>query len=525
MTESPAPAPAHDENQIIAERREKLAAIRALGIAFPNDFERTDYAADLHASHGSAAKEALEATPVNVQLAGRMMLKRVMGKASFATLQDMSGRMQIYLSKEAVSEEAYDAFKRMDLGDILGITGYLFRTKTNELTIHATSVRLLAKALRPLPEKFHGLSDQEQKYRQRYLDLITNEDSRRTFIIRSRVIQVMREFFTTRGYLEVETPIFSAGANTEPNIESFHVHFSGPLPDGGPRTRWLRTSPEFALKRLLAEGVGDCYELGRVFRDGEAGRRHNPEFTLLEWYRVGWSQFDLAEETCDLIERAMALVERRPRREIHSYRALYQTAFGFDAFTASIDDLKAPLADHDIQADDLSREDWLDLLMTHRLQPEFEDDVLRVIHGFPPSQCALARIVGQGSDAVAARYEVYLGESELANGYHELNDACEQRARFVRDNQRRAERGARQLAAAVFMRHGDVGARIGPITVEIRSDTEATAIFNVLATGGDGGLLPGSGQVFDVETGWRLEDGKWRMLNARWTPEFGAGAL
>lgn len=263
--------------------------------------------------------------------------------------------------------------------------------------------------------------------------------------LRAQLSQLIRGFFAARGVLEVETPIFSAGANTEPNIESFHVHFSGPLPGGGPRTRWLRTSPEFALKRLLVEGVGDCYELGRVFRDGEAGRRHNPEFTLLEWYRVGWSQFDLAEETCDLIERAMALVERRPRREIHSYRALYQAAFGFDAFTAPIDELKAPLADRGIQADDLSREDWLDLLMTHRLQPEFEDDVLRVIHGFPPSQCALARIVGQGDDAVAARYEVYLGESELANGYHELTDAVEQRARFEQDNRRRRARGQGEL--------------------------------------------------------------------------------
>lgn len=263
--------------------------------------------------------------------------------------------------------------------------------------------------------------------------------------LRARLYPMIRSFFAARGVLEVETPIFSAGANTEPNIESFHVHFSGPLPDGGPRTRWMRTSPEFALKRLLAQGIGDCYELGRVFRDGEAGRRHNPEFTLLEWYRLGWSHLDLATETCELIERALALVDRRPRREVHSYRALYQAAFGFDAFTAPIEALKAPLADRGIVADDLSRDDWLDLLMTHRLQVEFEDDVIRVIHGFPPSQCALARIVGQGDAAVAARYEVYLGGSELANGYHELTDAAEQRARFESDNHRRRARGQAQL--------------------------------------------------------------------------------
>ena len=272
-----------------------------------------------------------------------------------------------------------------------------------------------------------------------------DEARHRALKLRAALYALIRGFFASRGVLEVETPVFAAGANTEPNIESFSVRFSGPLPDGGERTRWLRTSPEFALKRLLAEGVGDCYELGRVFRDGEAGRRHNPEFTMLEWYRLAWSHIDLASETCDLIERAMALVERRPRRETRSYRGLYQSAFGFDPFTASIETIKAPLADHAIHAEGLGRDDWLDLLMTHRLQPEFEDDVLRVIHGFPPSQCALARIVGQGADAVAARYEVYLGDSELANGYHELTDATEQRARFENDNRRRAARGQREL--------------------------------------------------------------------------------
>lgn len=272
------------------------------------------------------------------------------------------------------------------------------------------------------------------------------EDDRfRGLRLRAALYQLIRGFFASRGVLEVETPVFSAGANTEPNIESFAVRFSGPLPDGGPRTRWMRTSPEFALKRLLAQGIGDCYELGRVFRDGEAGRRHNPEFTMLEWYRIGWSHIDLASETCDLIERAMISIDRRPRRETHSYRMLYRTAFGLDPFTAPIEQLRAPLADHGIGAEGLSRDDWLDLLMTHILQPDFEDDVLHVIHGFPPSQAALARIVGQGEDAVAARYEIYLGPSEVANGYHELTDPTEQRARFEHDNQRRRARGQQEL--------------------------------------------------------------------------------
>lgn len=263
--------------------------------------------------------------------------------------------------------------------------------------------------------------------------------------LRATLYQRIRRFFALRNVLEVETPILSVGANTEPNIESFCTHFSGPLPAGGPRERWMRTSPEFALKRLLVEGVGDCYELGRVFRDGEAGRRHNPEFTMLEWYRLGWTHQQLAEETCELIEYVGTLTGLVLRRERTSYRELYQAAFGFDAFTASIEELKTPLAGHGVQADGLSRDDWLDLLMTHLLQPDFERDVLRVIFDFPASQCALARVTGQGSDAVAERYEIYLGSSELANGYHELTDAAQQRARFENDNRRRRARSQREL--------------------------------------------------------------------------------
>lgn len=271
-------------------------------------------------------------------------------------------------------------------------------------------------------------------------------DTRRSALeLRARLYHTIRGFMAERGVLEVETPILSAGANTEPNIESFCTRFSGPLPEAAPRERWMRTSPEFALKRLLAHGIGDCYELGRVFRDGEAGRRHNPEFTMLEWYRIGWDHHALAEETSELIEQAMALVDQPLRRVRWSYRGLYQSAFGFDPFTASLDELKQPLADHGILAEGLSRDDWLDLLMTHRLQPEFATDALTLVIDFPPSQCALARISGQGTDAVAQRFELYLGDKELANGYHELTDAAEQRARFENDNRRRVARGQREL--------------------------------------------------------------------------------
>ncbi|HSD59525.1 MAG TPA: amino acid--tRNA ligase-related protein, partial [Burkholderiales bacterium] len=210
-----------DTNQIIEERRAKLRALRAQGPAFPNDFRRDSLAAELHAAHGSRDNGELEGDPVTVAVAGRMMLKRVMGKASFATLQDMSGRIQLYVTRDGIGEAAYEAFKHHDLGDILGARGTLFRTKTGELSVRVQELRLLAKSLRPLPEKFHGLTDQEQKYRSRYLDLITNEETRQTFVTRSRIIQSIREFFVARGYLEVETPMMHpipGGASARPFV-------------------------------------------------------------------------------------------------------------------------------------------------------------------------------------------------------------------------------------------------------------------------------------------------------------------
>lgn len=262
--------------------------------------------------------------------------------------------------------------------------------------------------------------------------------------LRARLNACIRDFFAQRHVLEVETPILSEAANTDPNIESFSTLFRGRSDASSPE-RWLRTSPEFPLKRLLAAGLGDCYELGRVFRNGEAGRRHNPEFTMLEWYRLGWDHVRLADEVFELVHAALALLGRTMQQRSTSYRAMYSEHFGFDPLTADIATLCAPLADHGIAADNLDRDDWLDLLMTHRLQPTFDPDELLVIFDYPPTQCALARVRGHGSDAVAERFEAYLGPQELANGYHELNDAAEQRARFERDNMRRMQRGDRTL--------------------------------------------------------------------------------
>jgi len=261
--------------------------------------------------------------------------------------------------------------------------------------------------------------------------------------LRARLYTRIRAFFAERGVLEVDTPMLSAAGNTEPNIESFGTSFSGHVDAGSPE-RWLRTSPEYPLKRLLAEGLGDCYELGRVFRNGEAGRRHNPEFTMLEWYRLGWNHQRLIDETIDLVQAALALLGRRADVVKRSYREWFGSELGLDPFGATIEQLQAPLAKIRIDGEGLGRDDWLDLLITHRLQPAFPRDRISVIFDYPSTQSALAKLRA-GEPPLAERFELYLGPYELANGYHELNDAAEQRARFEHDNARRRARGQREL--------------------------------------------------------------------------------
>jgi lysyl-tRNA synthetase class 2 len=259
--------------------------------------------------------------------------------------------------------------------------------------------------------------------------------------LRARLNASIRAFFAEREVVEVETPVLSVAGNTDPNIASFSLRFSGRT-DGAPRTRWLRTSPEFPLKRLLAAGFGDCYELGRVFRDGEAGGRHNPEFSMLEWYRLGWDHRRLIEETAALVRTALSLVGRDAALQTVTYRDLYRQRLGLDPFTADDSDLRAALGEVVIDPQGLNRDDWLDLLMTHRLQPTFAADGLLAVHDYPASQCALARLRDDGDGwPVAERFELYLGPLELANGYHELADWAEQGARFDRDRALRAERG------------------------------------------------------------------------------------
>src|SRR4051812_553230 len=279
-TNSGESTPAADEGQVFAERRGKLARMRESGQAFPNDFRRRDLAGDLHAAHDAASKEQLEADKPAAVVAGRMLLKRVMGKASFATLQDMSGQIQVYINNDVTGADAHEAFKHWDLGDILGVEGTVFKTMKGELSVHASKIRLLSKSLRPLPEKFHGLTDMEQRYRQRYVDLIVNPASRRAFEIRSKLVQAMREFFVERGYLEVETPMMHpipGGASARP-FRTHHNALDTEL--------FLRIAPELYLKRLVVGGIEKVFEINRNFRNEGFSTRHNPEFTMLEFYEA-----------------------------------------------------------------------------------------------------------------------------------------------------------------------------------------------------------------------------------------------
>ena len=287
-----------DDNKLVEERREKLKALRAQGQAFPNDWRSAHHAGDLAQQYGALDKAALEAKAVRVKLAGRMMLKRVMGKASFATLQDGSGRIQIYVANDVAGEAAHEAFKHWDLGDIVGVEGTLFKTNKGELTINARSLRLLVKALRPLPEKFHGLTDQEMRYRQRYVDLIVNPEARSVFAARSKIVQSLRETLVAEGYLEVETPMMQpipGGAAARP----FRTHHNALDMD-----LFLRIAPELYLKRLVVGGLERVFEINRNFRNEGISTRHNPEFTMLEWYCAYQDMDYMIELTEKLVRNA-----------------------------------------------------------------------------------------------------------------------------------------------------------------------------------------------------------------------------
>jgi lysyl-tRNA synthetase class 2 len=434
-----------DENQIIAERRAKLAKLREQGNPFPNDFVREHEAGALHAAYGAMSKEELEGHTIRVKVAGRMMLKRVMGKASFATLQDTSGRIQAYLSNDATGAEAHEAFKHWDLGDILGVEGTLFKTRTGELTVHASHVRLLAKALRPLPEKFHGLADQEQKYRQRYVDLITSEETRRVFVTRSRIIQEMRAFMTARGYLEVETPMMQpipGGAAARP-FETHHNALDMKL--------FLRIAPELYLKRLVVGGFEKVFEINRNFRNEGLSTRHNPEFTMMEFYEAYRDYRYLMDFTEALLrhvaEKVHGTLQLPYGEHVVDLAQPFQRLTVVDAirkyhprFTAgdlaSRDVLVAELAKAGVKAKDGAGVATLQLQLfeetteQHCIQPTFIVD-------YPAEVSPLARR-NDANPAVTDRFELYITGREMANGFSELNDPEDQAARFEEQAQAKA---------------------------------------------------------------------------------------
>ena len=437
----PAPVAApQDENQIVAERRAKLARLRAGGPAFPNDFRRKHLAADLHAAHGEKAKEQLESEkPGPVVVAGRMLLKRVMGKASFATLQDMSGRIQVYVNNDVTGAEAHEEFKRWDLGDIVGVEGTLFKTKMGELTVQATAIRLLSKSLRPLPEKFHGLTDMEQRYRQRYVDLIVNPETRRTFEIRSRLVQAIREFFVARGYLEVETPMMHpipGGAAARP-FKTHHNALDMEL--------YLRIAPELYLKRLTVGGLEKVFEINRNFRNEGISTRHNPEFTMLEFYEAYQDYHYLMDLTEELLREcarkvlgkttlayqgeAIDLVPRFDRLTMAEAIAKYNPSHAL-ADLGNPDYLRQALrAFPDVK---VFPGDGLGLLQLKLFEATTEDKLVQptFIVAHPTDVSPLAR-ANDANPAVTDRFELFITGREMANGFSELNDPEDQAARFL----------------------------------------------------------------------------------------------
>jgi lysyl-tRNA synthetase class 2 len=434
-----------EDNEQIANRREKLAAWRHAGQAYPNDFRRDALAADLLSAHADTSAEALDAQPVPVRLAGRIMTRRLMGKASFVHLQDSSGRLQAYVQRDVLGEDAYEDFKRLDLGDIVGVTGTLFRTRTGELTVRAESVRLLTKSLRPLPDKWHGLQDAERRHRQRYLDLIVNDEARRTFAIRSALVSGLREWFVGEGFLEVETPLMQpmpGGAVARP----FVTHHNAL-----DMTLYLRIAPELYLKRLVVGGFEKVFELGRNFRNEGLSTRHNPEFTMLEFYQAYADYRDLM----DLTER---LMRDLATRVLGSTSLTYQGQpidFGrpFARYTlAEAITAYLPRATPELLADlDAARalalelglvvrdEDGLAQVQLELFEKVVEEQLIQptFVTDFPVEVSPLARRRAD-NPALTERFELFIAGRELANGFSELNDPEDQAARFLEQAARKA---------------------------------------------------------------------------------------
>ena len=437
-----------DENQLMVERQGKLTALRALGVAFPNDIKPAHRAEALFAQYDSKTKEELEPLAVTVSVAGRMMLKRVMGKASFATLQDASfgpsgGRIQVYINNEGVGEDIHNAFKHWDLGDIVWATGTLFKTKTGELSIHATAIRLVTKSLRPLPDKFHGMADQEVKYRQRYVDLITDESARKRFVARSKAVSGIREFMVANDFLEVETPMLHpipGGANAKP----FKTHHNAL-----DQEMFLRIAPELYLKRLIVGGFERVFEINRSYRNEGISVRHNPEFTMMEFYAAWWNYEDLmtftealirdvAQKICGSLqlsyaEKAVDL--ESPFERLTIREAILKHTDAVSGVSGGVDDA-VWLTDALKKLGFNEPKDRLSTRSLASLQVMYFEETVEeklwqptFIMEHPTEISPLAR-ANDARPEVTERFELYITGREFGNGFSELNDAQEQAARF-----------------------------------------------------------------------------------------------
>jgi len=433
--------PTTDDNQLIAERREKLTALRvqakAAGTAaFPNDFKPQHHAADLHHRHGQVPNEELEPQAIKVIVAGRMMLKRVMGKACFATLQDSSGRLQLYITQDGVGPEVLAAFKHWDLGDILGCEGTLFRTKTGELSVKATSVRLLTKSLRPLPSDFYGMKDQEQKYRQRYVDLITDDAARARFVARSKAVSSIRSFMVEHGFLEVETPMLHpipGGANAKP----FVTHHNAL-----DQEMFLRIAPELYLKRLVVGGFERVFEINRNFRNEGISVRHNPEFTMMEFYAAYWNHHDLMDFTEAVLRHAAraatgsaALTYAGKPVELDQPFARLSVRESLVVHAGVTEAESTDAAALHARLKSLGEEPpahWtLAELQFGLFEAAVEEKLWQptFIIDYPVEVSPLAR-ASDTNPSITERFELFITGREYANGFSELNDAEDQAARF-----------------------------------------------------------------------------------------------
>jgi lysyl-tRNA synthetase, class II len=436
----------NDENHLITERRAKLAKLRERGIAFPNDFRRDALAEDLLTAYGEKSAEALDASPIRVKVAGRMRAKRVMGKASFARLEDSSGAIQLFLQQQALGE-VYDEFKGWDIGDVIGAEGTLFRTKTNELSVRVERLLLLTKSLRPLPDKWHGIADTELRYRRRYVDLIMNEDSRRVFEARSRIVRYLRAFLDARGFLEVETPMLHpipGGAAARP----FKTHHNALDAD-----MYLRIAPELYLKRLTVGGFERVYEINRNFRNEGVSTQHNPEFTMLELYQA-------YADYSDLMEMMETLFQGLADALLGSRKLVYQgTEIDLSQSFARMSIEEIILRNNpDIDPMSLRDASYLrrvcdQMKIAHKaadgagkLQIEIfektgEHTLLQptFAYAYPAEVSPLSRR-NDADPFITDRWELFVGGRELANGFSELNDAEDQAQRF-KDQVERKEAG------------------------------------------------------------------------------------